>query len=351
MRFALFILGSRGDTQPYAALGRALQAQGQSVRICGPENFESFIRGLGLDFSPIPLDTRLAVNDVHVRDSLLKGDLLGFFLRLQRQVLQRRQGIQEAWIAAAQGADVLVGASTTDDALSLIGRALGKPVIFTELSPLIPSSSYAPIALSTRSLGPLNYPLHWLSRQMWWRLNRPLAQSLAQALATVAPQLAPSLSALKSGAKVLHGFSTALFTPPPSWTPNTHCVTGAWRLDRDDALSLPGDHHDAGVAAWLEDGPPPIYLSFGSMPAMGGGDLLELAGDLAAPLVWRVVLGTGWNSEVVATCDLPEGVALSAECDHAWLFERCCAVVHHGGAGTTQCVAAAGLPCLLYTSP
>lgn len=354
MRFTLFIMGSRGDTQPYMALGRALQAQGQTVTLCGPENFGPLVRGLGLSFAPLPWDTQKALEDGVLRARLLKDDVLGFFLRIRKQALERSQGMNEAWIAAAGDADVLVGASTTDEALTVMGQALNKPVVYTELSPLTPSPAYASVVTGGRGLGPLNYASHWVTRQVWWRVNRPTAASLAGQLALrnqgrgpSLPVLAPSLKALKAGAKVLHGFSPALFPAPPDWDENAHYTGGAWRLEREDAQALPGDHHDPGFAGWLEDGPPPIYLGFGSMPAMDGEDLLELAGDVAEILDLRVVLGTGWNPPAAADCELPEGVAISAECDHAWLFERCCAVAHHGGAGTTHAAAAAGLPQLV----
>lgn len=344
MKFTVFAMGSRGDTQPYAALGLALQAQGQTVTLCCPENFGPMVKGLGLGFAALPWDTRLALDDVRVRERLLKGDVLGFFLRIRVQVLERSQALRDAWIAAAADADVLVGASTTDDALTLLGRALNKPVVYTELSPLTPSSDYASIATGFRSLGPLNRPSHWVARQLWWRIQRPTVAALAERLAFKLPRSAPSLRALAAGAKTLHGFSAGLFASPRDWREDAHYLGGAWRLESADAQSLPGDHRDAGFAAWLEDGPPPIYLGFGSMPAMDGEALLELAGDVAEILDLRVVLGTGWNPPSAADCELPEGVAVSAECDHAWLFERCCAVVHHGGAGTTHAAAAAGLP-------
>ena len=80
------------------------------------------------------------------------------------------------------------------------------------------------------------------------------------------------------------------------------------------------------------------------MPAADGGDLVELAGDLAEALDLRVVLGAGWSEVDAANCDLPENVAIAGDCDYAWLFERCCGVVHHGGAGTSHTAAASGLP-------
>lgn len=343
MRIAIISIGSRGDTQPFAALGLALQAQGCSVTLCVPQNFGPLVQALGLGFTPLPWDTQAALQDHDLRGRLLAGDVVGFFRHAQAQAWEKRRELWDAVIAAAREADVLVSASTTEDLVVLLGQALGKPVIQSELAPFSPSSHYAPIGASLRSWGPLNRPLHSLGRGVWSWLNRRLAQGLAAELGLPAPPLSPALRALKAGAPILHGFSPTLFPAPADWRPEQHAVTGAWQLGAH-AIELPGDHLDAGFAHWLEDGPPPIFLSFGSMPAMPGEALVELAGDLAEDLEARVVLGLGWTTVDGPDCDLPEGVALSGDCDHDWLLSRCSAVVHHGGAGSTHTAAASGLP-------
>ncbi|MGH7442962.1 MAG: glycosyltransferase [bacterium] len=344
MRFTLFTLGSRGDAQPYAALGRALLAQGQDVTVCAPENFRDMFEGLGLGFVSLPWDTRALVADPKHRARLLQGKTLGFFRGLRREFQKRQDGLMDAWIAAAGTGDVLLSATTMDEYVSLLGQALGKPVVHTELLPFTPTGAYPSIAFGVGSLGPLNRASHWLTREVWWRIQRPVAAAFARRLSLPLPLFSPTGAAFRAGTRVLHGYSPALVPWPDDWDPTRHEQSGAWRLERADAQSLPGDHRDTGFADWLDNGPPPIYLGFGSMPSMDGPDLLELAGDLAEMLDLRVVVGAGWTSVEGPDCDLPEGVAVSSECDHAWLFERCCAVVHHGGAGTTHAAAAAGLP-------
>jgi sterol 3beta-glucosyltransferase len=301
------------------------------------------VQGLGLEFAPLPWDTQAALGDARLRGRLLAGDVVGFFRRAQAQAWERHQELWQAVLDAARQADVLVSASTTEDLVAVLGQALHKPVIQAELAPFSPSGRYAAIGLSLRSLGPFNGLSHQLSRSAWWWLNRALAQGLAQQLGLPQPWASPSLRALRSGTPVLHGFSPSLFPIPSDWRSAQHAVTGAWQLG-SAAQGLAGDHQDAGFAHWLEDGPPPVFLSFGSMPALEGGELLELAGDVAEALECRVVLGLGWTSVDSPDCDLPEGVALSGDCDHAWLLARCSAMVHHGGAGSTHTAAAAGLP-------
>lgn len=343
MRFLLLSLGSRGDTQPYAALGLALQAQGHQAVLCVPENFAAFVAGLGLEHAPLPWDTQASLRDPRLAESIRRDQTYRFFQVVKDQAWERRQALGDAILKAAQACDVIVCASTTEDMAVLLGQALGKPVLQTELAPLTPSSEFPALGLGTLSLGPLNKLSHALFRHGWWRVNRALAADFAQGLGVRVPYSSPALRAIKQGAPVLHGFSRHLVPQPLDWPASQHLVSGAWQLGAD-AQRLHGDHQDAGFAHWLEDGPPPLFMSFGSMAVLPGEELLELAGDLAEALETRLVLGLGWSQIDSPDCDLPEGVALSGDCDHAWLFSRCSAVIHHGGAGSTHSAAASGLP-------
>ncbi|HTB34345.1 MAG TPA: glycosyltransferase [bacterium] len=344
MRISLLTIGSRGDTQPYLALALALKARGHQPRLCAPSNFAALARGLEVDFVPVPWDTRQALEEDGLRRLLLHGDVVGFFRRINRRAWDLREGLWRAWETACDGAQALIPGTTIEDAVLLLGRARGIPVLLNELMPFAPRPDFGPVALGRRNLGPLNTPLHWAGRQVWWRINRHGAAALADRLGLARPWGPPSLAALRQGAPLLGAYSPSLLPPPTGWDPARRPVTGAWRLPRAAAQALPGDHLDAGFAAWLEDGPPPLFLGFGSMPAAGGQDLVELAGDLAEALDLRVVLGAGWSDVDAANCDLPENVAIAGDCDYGWLFEHCCGVVHHGGAGTSHTAAASGLP-------
>ena len=344
MRISLLTVGSRGDTQPYLALALALKARGHQPRLCAPSNFAGLAQGLGVDFVALPWDTRQALEEDGLRALLLQGDVVGFFRRINQRVWDQREGLWRAWDEACEGAQALIPGTTIEDAVLLMGRARGVPVLLNELMPFAPRADFAPLALGRHNLGPLNFPLHWAGRQVWWQINRRATAALAARLGLPAPWAPPALAALHGGAPLLGAYSPNLLPPPASWDPRLRPVTGAWRLPREAAQALAGDHQDPGFAAWLEDGPPPLFMGFGSMPAADGGDLVELAGDLAEALDLRVVLGAGWSEVDAANCDLPENVAIAGDCDHGWLFERCCAVVHHGGAGTSHSALASGLP-------
>ncbi len=56
MRIALLTLGTRGDVQPYAVLGQALQQRGHHVTLSTAKNFESLVKSYNINFAPVDVD-------------------------------------------------------------------------------------------------------------------------------------------------------------------------------------------------------------------------------------------------------------------------------------------------------
>ena len=59
----------------------------------------------------------------------------------------------------------------------------------------------------------------------------------------------------------------------------------------------------------------------------------------------RALVSKGWSS--IGGNDVPDNVFLLGNVPHDWLFPRCSAVVHHGGAGTTAIGIALGKPTVI----
>ncbi|EOD65802.1 glycosyltransferase, partial [Amycolatopsis vancoresmycina] len=124
-------------------------------------------------------------------------------------------------------------------------------------------------------------------------------------------------------------------------TPGLDVVqTGAWI--RPDERPLPAD-----LAAFLAAGPRPVYVGFGSIgPAP---DVARWAVEISRAQGYRVIVSRGW-----ADLDLLDGEAdcfAIGEVNHQRLFPELAAVIHHGGAGTTQTAARAGVPQLVVPLP
>jgi UDP:flavonoid glycosyltransferase YjiC (YdhE family) len=90
--------------------------------------------------------------------------------------------------------------------------------------------------------------------------------------------------------------------------------------------------------AFLDDGPPPVVVTFGSMRGLPPAELRAAIDRLLAAgqrVVAQGALGDGAESP---------GLLRIGSVDHRSLFDRARLVVHHGGAGTTHAVVAAGVP-------
>src|SRR4051812_11625577 len=62
MKIALLTLGTRGDVQPFAILGKALKNKGHDVTLASAKNFSSLVESYGLDFVPVDADYQAILN-------------------------------------------------------------------------------------------------------------------------------------------------------------------------------------------------------------------------------------------------------------------------------------------------
>ena len=63
MRITIATAGTRGDVQPYLALGRGLQAAGHRVQVATDPSFDGVVTAAGLDFGPVAADPRKALQE------------------------------------------------------------------------------------------------------------------------------------------------------------------------------------------------------------------------------------------------------------------------------------------------
>ena len=138
---------------------------------------------------------------------------------------------------------------------------------------------------------------------------------------------------------VLYGYSPAVIPRPADWRDNIH-VTGYWFLDEAEEQTPAPD-----LAAFLQAGPPPVYVGFGSMSSRKPEETADLILEALARTGQRGILLSGWSG--MRSTDLPDSVLMVEGAPFTWLFPRCAAVVHHGGAGTTSEGLRSGVPSIV----
>ena len=109
-----------------------------------------------------------------------------------------------------------------------------------------------------------------------------------------------------------------------------------------ELIFLPEDEDD--LAAFLADGPPPVYIGFGSIVVENPNQLTRTIFDAVSVAGVRALVSKGWGGLGADSVGIPEGVFMLGNCPHDWLFKHVSAVVHHGGAGTSAAGINAGKP-------
>jgi sterol 3beta-glucosyltransferase len=366
-RVLFYCWGTRGDVQPPLALALKLRELGKEVAMFVTPPADDIVRKEG-----IPC-TVASENIVWMLDALAKCDpgdtsISGLWkimgeMKTWKGADEYKAAIQADTKAGYQLAldfkpDVIVHAGFEYGVWASVGEALGVPVVRYDLQPNYPTSE---IGFFKKENG--TFPSFCL-RLVYWMYNefgisreqRPRAMELRE-LAGL------SLSTHADGSKLqlppdlpqLCAMSPSFLQQPSDW-PEFKEMTGYWLMKSMTRFTPPPE-----LAAFLEAGAPPVYIGFGSMK--GNPDFCKKLSTMAITALagskLRGILLGGWAGLTAQTLDtstetgkaLAEYAAANVfeldSCPHDWLFPRCAAVVHHGGAGTVSAGLAAGRPTIV----
>jgi sterol 3beta-glucosyltransferase len=334
-RIAIAAIGTMGDVQPFVALALALQKRGHSVVISAPNDFADFVAQHGIEFQTLGSSIQAFLRQSQFDNVMSKNSLLYApkLLRDGQRIL--RQACRHVW-QTAQGADCLVFHQTTNFVVD-IAEALDVPAIMTAFQPINPTGEFpyfgyegtTPDPLFNRiSLDPLFNRLSYVvqaAHQSYYDFPRDRMRSKLLGLRS-RKKAGFARNSRGEAIPALHAYSPLMSPRPGDW-PDSTVITGFWRLD-----DITGWEPDEAFRKFLAEGPPPIYLGFGSMP-WGAQRNSEIVNRALAIWGGRAVIGKGWGG--IRPEDLPQSVYVIDKAPHTKLFNYVKAVVHHGGAGTT----------------
>ncbi len=340
MRLLIFTAGSRGDVQPFVALGERLRARGHTVRLCTAARFRGFVEESGVEFAPMNDELLQLQEDPEVRRTIEGGG--GGLKLLKRVGPMMRAALDDCSAAIDPNADAVI---FHPKALAgyHIAEKLHRPGFLAIHGPLFtPTAEFPCYLVPDLHLG------GWYNRITYaavrfatapyasmvndWRktaLGLPSRGRFASDL--VDPEGHPT--------RVLYCYSEQLIPTPADWDDST-VVTGYWFLERGGGWTPP-----PALAAFLEGGPAPIYIGFGSMRGEDPERTSQIVLDAVVKSGQRAVIGSGWGGLVAETC--PPEVFIIERAPHDALFPLMAGVVHHGGAGTTAAGLKAGRPTLI----
>jgi UDP:flavonoid glycosyltransferase YjiC (YdhE family) len=99
------------------------------------------------------------------------------------------------------------------------------------------------------------------------------------------------------------------------------------------------------IVSFLEAGPKPIYIGFGSIVVDNPNKLTKIIFEAVKKTGQRALVSKGWGN--LGADEVPENILMIGNCPHDWLFRQVSCVIHHGGAGTTAAGLALGRPTII----
>ncbi|KAI8680445.1 Glyco-transf-28 domain-containing protein [Fusarium keratoplasticum] len=364
------VVGSRGDVQPFVALGKVLKdTYGHRVRLATHPTFKDFVQENGLEFFSIGGDPSRLMAFMVKNPGLMPG----FRSLLGGEVGQRRKDVAEyiqgCWRSCYQAGDGMdlddnsepsgndpatrpfvadcIIANPPSFAHIHCAEKLGIPLHIMFTMPYSPTQAFPhPLAnIQSSNADPqlTNYISYSMIELLSWQalgdiINRFRARCLG--LDPVSMIWGPGVL---QRLKIPHTYcwSPALIPKPKDW--GSHISVSGFYL-----LNLASNYTPTPeLQAFLDAGPPPIYIGFGSIVLDDPNAMTELIFEAVRKTGQRVLLSKGWGGMGADELRIPDNVFMLGNVPHDWLFKQVSCVVHHGGAGTTAAGITAGRPTLV----
>lgn len=349
MKIGMQTWGSHGDIRPFLALAEGLQANGHEVTLvitcvdsAAYANIKS-AQGVKINVIGSPVISPEQAEEIGQTAYSIRNPMtqMATILRLCYDP------VEDLMFQAAQrlcaDSDVLIGHYFMHP-LQVAAEKAQRPYVSVLLSHAgVPSAFNHPLGLT--ALGKTG------NRLLWWltkaalnrtlkhypnRLRRQLGLPPTQDIVTqvwMSPQL------------TLLGVSPQICRPQADWPAS---VQPCGFLDMPN-IELEGPL-SAALTAFLEGGDAPVYMTLGSwMPKdiQGQAETLRLLTQAAELAGCRAIIQSS-SPQACGFRSSDQLLYISSTPHHA-VFPHCRAILHHGGAGTTQSATLAGTPSIVVS--
>lgn len=340
LNVVIHVVGSRGDVQPFVALGKVLKSTyGHRVRLATHLTFEKFVEENDLEFfdiggDPAELMAFMVKNPglIPGMKSLKAGD-----------VGKRRKGMAEilqgCWRSCADADEARVDECSALKAKPFIAHAiianppsfahihcaekLGIPLHLMFTMPWSPTHDFphpiANIKSSNASGSMTNQMSYTLVEMMTWQGLGDIINKFRKETLDLTPLTQAAATTVLQRLRIPYTYcwSPALIPKPKDW--GKHISISGFYF-----LSLASNYQPASdLANFLASGPPPVYIGFGSIVVEDPNAMTELIFEAVKKTGQRALVSKGWGG--LGGDDL----------------------IHHGGAGTTAAGIALGRPTVI----
>jgi len=341
MNILIIALGSRGDVQPYIALGKGLKKYGHSVRIISHQNFKELINSHGLEFCAVEGSVQDIAQSKEMQKLLEKGNFLSVMSLMKKEATLGAINLAQAGILACKDINLIVAGIGGMFAGISLAEKFEIPFLQAYYIPFTPTKSFPSFLfpkLPFHSVGFLNRFTYSIARQIIWQGYKSSDNLARKQVLGLPPSsfFGPFKSDRFNENPVLYGFSPSVIPKPYDWDNNIY-ITGYWLLEQEDDWIPPTE-----LVEFIKSGTKPIYIGFGSMSSRKPEETVDIILSAIVKTKQRAIMLAGWGG--LKKANLPDNVFMIDSIPISWLFPRVSAAIHHGGAGTTAEALKAGIP-------
>lgn len=329
MKISILTAGTRGDVQPFIALGIELKKLGAEVTIVSSVSFETLIKSYGLEYKKLRIDISKIMESGEIDLINNKGLSIN-----DKNFLSRAMEMQEDFYNACTDTDVIIyhfGAAIGH----MIAKEKGIISILASPIPVLKTKEYPSILFYQKRFPKvLNRLTHTFFNKFFWNaVKKPIELFYKEKLNKDALIINP----LESDDLKLISCSQSIFkTPEPGF------ASGYWYLDKSDNYSPPKE-----LEAFLRKGEKPIYVGFGSIGKNGTtGENTNKIITAIQKTKSRAIISTGYGG-ISSVSEFNDNIFVLKDVPHSWLFPKVSMAIHHGGAGTTAEAFRAGIPMII----
>lgn len=342
----LLTIGSRGDVQPYIALGKGLLKEGHTVTIATHSEFKEWIEKHNLKFKEIAGNPAELMSLMVTHGSMSVGFIKEASSKFRNWITEL---LDTSW-EACQGADLLIESPSAMGGLH-IAEALGIAYMRAFTMPWTRTKAYphAFIVPDSKRGGSYNLLTHVMFENVFWKgissqVNKWRVEKLGLAKTSLAKMQQYKVP-------FLYNISPSMFPPSvdfPEWVK----VTGYWFLDEGDSSYKPPQELVDFIDGAEKNKQKIVYIGFGSIVVNDAKSLTKAVIEAVENLGVRCILNKGWSDRLSKDkgeieVELPPLIYDCGPVPHDWLFPKVDAAVHHGGSGTTGATLRSGTPTII----
>ncbi|PYH93363.1 UDP-glucose,sterol transferase [Aspergillus ellipticus CBS 707.79] len=371
LNIVIQVVGSRGDVQPFIALGKVLKSHGHRVRLATHLAFRESIENENLEFFDIGGDPAELMAFM-VRNPGLMPDIStirsGAIPRRRREMKAIFSGCWRSCFETGDGtgmhriaedpwnetgdyrtmpfvADAIIANPPSFAHLSCAEK-LGIPLNMMFTMPWSATQAFPhPLAtIRTKNTKPsaANFASYAVVEVIMWEGLGDLINKFRKRELGLDPLDAIRAPSIAHRLRIPYTY--LWYTPlnpvsPDIHTANHRPTAGFSFLEGATNYTPPDD-----LTSFLNAGPPPIYIGFGSIVVDNPGSLTKIVFAAVRESGQRAIVSKGWGNLGADEDDIPDNILMIGKCPHDWLFQRVSCVIHHGGAGTTAAGLVLGRP-------